>query len=95
MLRRIVLQALVFAAVAASAAVAQEGGKIPVTRDLERLRAIDRRLGIDDDGPGVDRNVERINPTGVPGFAPPPGSTYGDSVGNSGPLPPGAPGNDQ
>lgn len=78
---------------AAQAGPARAGGKIPVERDLRDLERSDRALGIGQ-GPGFDPNVTPHNPSGVPGFSGPPG-IIGDTVGNSGPLPPGGPGNDQ
>jgi hypothetical protein len=73
------------------AALAQGSG-IPIERDLRRSNAIDRNLGIErpvETGPGRTPG----NPSGVAGFDGPPGFA-GDSVSNNGPLPPGAPGNE-
>ena len=82
-----------FALGLATAASAQETRKIPVERDLRELERSDRRLGVEPGG-NTAPNVTPANPSGVAGFNGPPG-IYGDSVGNVGPLPPGAAGNDQ
>ena len=79
----------------AGAAAAQGSGKVPVTRDLQRLEESDRRLGIDRDHPGFEPNVRPWNPAGIVGYAGPPWGTYGDTVTNTGPLPPGNPLNEQ
>lgn len=72
---------------------AQEGRKIPIERDLRDLERSDRRLGIEPNRT-AEPNVTPANPSGVAGFNGPPG-IYGDSVGNVGPLPPGAAGNEE
>ena len=77
---------------AATQAVAQTSGPVPVARDVQRERTESRQL---DRRPSVvDRNVVTPgNPGGVAGFDGPPG-IVGDSVGSYGPLPPGGPGNE-
>jgi hypothetical protein len=81
-------------AVSAPLAAKERGGRagaVPIEHDLRNLAESDRRLGIDRDAPGFEPNVRPWNPAGVVGYSGPPWGTYGDSVGNTGPLPPGNP----
>lgn len=86
-----------------NAALAQKR-TIPVERDLERYRRLEDRLdwfGTGSIGPYYAPyygNRYATPGTGVaapdiPGFDGPPGGILRDSVGNSGPLPPGSPAN--
>lgn len=92
-LAHVLAAGLGLATAASAQGTAPEGRKIPIERDLRTLERNDRRLGIDPNRT-AEPNVTPANPSGVAGFNGPPG-IYGDSVGNVGPLPPGAAGNDQ
>lgn len=99
MTRRVFAGCLVGASLAlASHAVAQEVGKVPITRDLQRNEINKERLEM------LGRPVEgepptrlppgaQSDPSGVAGFNGPPG-TVGDSVGSYGALPQGISGSD-
>jgi hypothetical protein len=105
--RLLAASSLILATLAAGDALAQSGRGIPVERDLDRYQRLEDRLernGTGSLGPypgygyayGVTRNRRYAPGAGVaapqvPGFDGPPGGFLRDSVGNSGPLPPGSP----
>lgn len=70
--------------VMAGAARAQVSQEVPITRDLDVERKLDRNLR-----PSRDPNVSPDNPDGVVGFDGPPGIPA-DNI-DAGPLPPGSP----
>jgi hypothetical protein len=70
--------------VTAEAAMAQASRDVPVRRDLDVERRLDRNAP-----PMTDPNVSPDNPDGVVGFDGPPGIP-GNNI-DAGPLPPGSP----
>lgn len=104
MSRSLVPLGLMLIALGSGAALAQSRRPIPVERDLERYQRLEDRLerngtgslGYYDDGySGYPRRLalpgSGVAAPHVPGFDGPPGGYLRDSVGNSGPLPPGSP----
>jgi hypothetical protein len=98
--------ALALVAFGSGAALAQNGRKVPIERDLDRYQRLEDRLerngtgsiGGYYDGYGYYGYGRRSALPGagvaaphVPGFDGPPGGYLRDSVSNSGPLPPGSP----
>ena len=85
-------------------ALAQGTRRVPVERDFDRYQRLEDRLerngtgsvgGYDDGYYGYGRRSalpgSGVAAPRVPGFDGPPGGILRDSVGNSGPLPPGSP----
>ncbi|AWN43661.1 hypothetical protein [Methylobacterium durans] len=82
------LSLIVSGLVLAEQAAAQGARDVPIARDLERERRLERRLDLNRPPP-TDPNVSPDNPDGVVGFDGPPGIPEDDI--ESGPLPPGSP----
>lgn len=101
MSRPLVPLSLALIALGSGAALAQTR-TIPVERDLQRFQRLEDRLdrnGTGSFGPygGYGNRYyapgNAVAAPDVPGFGGPPGGFLRDSVGNSGPLPPGSPAN--
>jgi hypothetical protein len=92
-----------FAGAAQAQGTSRAARGIPVERDLERFQRLEDRLDRGGTGSvgayapyyGYDSPYYvpggRVAAPHVPGFGGPPGGVLRDSVGNSGPLPPGSP----
>ena len=101
MSRSLAASSLILFALAAGDAAAQGGRGVPIERDLDRYQRLEDRLernGTGSFGPYYGGYANRRYAPGagvaapnVPGFDGPPGGFLRDSVGNSGPLPPGSP----
>ena len=78
---------------AATGAIAQSGGKIPVEADLRRAERIEDRIDSRRPDLPANPNYRTSDPGGVVGFSGPPG-IVGDSVNSFDPLPQGATGAD-
>lgn len=101
MSRPLVPLALALLALGAGTALAQGRRPVPIEHDLDRYQRLEDRLernGTGSLGGAYGYGYGRYYAPGagvaapyVPGFDGPPGGYLRDSVGNSGPLPPGSP----
>lgn len=101
MSRSLALSTLALLVFAGGVALAQGRRTVPVERDLDCYQRLEDRLEMSGTGSlgrsyGPGARYYAPGGTGVaaprvPGFDGPPGGILRDSVGNSGPLPPGSP----